>query len=48
MYYGEEFINVYRNYRVHRIVCSDRNAEVELPEDFAKWSEAKINLTSSI
>lgn len=45
MYYGEEFINVYRGYRVHRIVCSDGNAEVELPEDFAKWSEAKINLT---
>ena len=48
MYYGEEFIKLYRNYRVHRIVCSDRNAEVELPEDFAKWSEAKINLTCQL
>ena len=48
MYYGEEFINVYRGYRVHRIVCSDGNAEVELPEDFAKWSEAKINLTCQL
>ena len=48
MYYGEEFINVYRGYRVHRIVCPDGNAEVELPEDFAKWSEAKINLTCQL
>lgn len=47
-YDGEDFIVERKGYRVKRIACLDNNAKVTLPEDFAKWSEAKINLTCQL